>query len=107
MGSTPYVSKFTGMEEQLPAALGLIGAQGSDIMLADFVEKLFESTDPFIGSPVQTELKFVRSFDCQAQSLFVFLQSNWPGVIKQCFTCVIHSLLKGMRVGGMALEHGD
>ncbi|KAJ4155348.1 hypothetical protein LMH87_000599 [Akanthomyces muscarius] len=45
-GSTPYISKYTGREEQLPAALGLIGARGSDLMLADFVSKLFESTVP-------------------------------------------------------------
>ncbi|OAQ96457.1 hypothetical protein LLEC1_04447 [Akanthomyces lecanii] len=54
VGSTPYISKYTGVEEQLPAALGLIGAQGSDMMLADFVSKLFESIDTVI-TPVEEE----------------------------------------------------
>lgn len=53
-GSTPYISKYTGMEEQLPAALGFIGAQGSDMMLADFVSKLFKSMDTVIA-PVKEE----------------------------------------------------
>lgn len=43
VGTTPYVSKFTGNVEQLPAAAGFIAAKGSDIMLADFVKKLFEN----------------------------------------------------------------
>lgn len=41
--TTPYTSKFTGKEEQLPAAVGFIGAKGSDLMLADFVSNLFNS----------------------------------------------------------------
>jgi len=39
--STPYISKFTGYTEQLPAALGLVAAKGSDVMLADLVKDLF------------------------------------------------------------------
>lgn len=42
VGTTPYVSKFTGNVEQLPAAAGFIAARGSDIMLADFVKKMFD-----------------------------------------------------------------
>ncbi|CAH0020772.1 unnamed protein product [Clonostachys rhizophaga] len=42
VGTTPYVSKFTGNVEQLPAAAGFIAAKGSDIMLADFVKKIFD-----------------------------------------------------------------
>ena len=37
---TSYISKFTGRTEQLPAALGLIAAKGSDVMLADLVRDL-------------------------------------------------------------------
>ncbi|KAJ2978116.1 hypothetical protein NUW58_g7596 [Xylaria curta] len=43
IGTTPYISKFTKKEERLPAAVGLIAAKGSDIMLADFVSKFFDS----------------------------------------------------------------
>uniref|UniRef100_A0A0B7JQF9 Amidase domain-containing protein n=1 Tax=Bionectria ochroleuca TaxID=29856 RepID=A0A0B7JQF9_BIOOC len=49
VGTTPYVSKFTGSVEQLPAAAGFIAAKGSDIMLADFVNKLFD----YIGHDVK------------------------------------------------------
>ncbi|KAI0435580.1 putative glutamyl-tRNA amidotransferase subunit A [Xylaria telfairii] len=45
VGTTPYTSKFTGKVEQLPAAVGLIAAKGSDIMLADFVSKVFKDLD--------------------------------------------------------------
>ncbi|KAH8129887.1 amidase signature domain-containing protein [Trichoderma asperelloides] len=45
VGTTPYISKFTQKTEQLPAAVGFIAAKGSDVMLADFVSKLFE--DPY------------------------------------------------------------
>lgn len=41
VGTTPYVSKYTGKVEQLPAAVGFIAAKGSDVMLADFVGDLF------------------------------------------------------------------
>ncbi|KAL7901886.1 amidase signature domain-containing protein [Trichoderma sp. SZMC 28014] len=44
VGTTPYISKFTQKTEQLPAAVGFIAAKGSDIMLADFVSKLFEDS---------------------------------------------------------------
>ncbi|KAM0467068.1 hypothetical protein ACHAPV_000582 [Trichoderma viride] len=44
VGTTPYTSKFTQNIEQLPAAVGFIAAKGSDIMLADFVSKLFEDS---------------------------------------------------------------
>ncbi|UKZ65400.1 uncharacterized protein TrAtP1_006593 [Trichoderma atroviride] len=44
VGTTPYTSKFTQRIEQLPAAVGFIAAKGSDIMLADFVSKLFEDS---------------------------------------------------------------
>ncbi|QYT05271.1 Amidase domain-containing protein [Trichoderma simmonsii] len=50
VGSTPYNSKFTQREEQLPAAIGFIAAKGSDIMLADFVSKLFEDSYAIIES---------------------------------------------------------
>ncbi|PKK51861.1 hypothetical protein CI102_5878 [Trichoderma harzianum] len=50
VGSTPYDSKFTQREEQLPAAIGFIAAKGSDIMLADFVSKLFEDSYAVIES---------------------------------------------------------
>ena len=45
VGTTPYTSKFTGRVEQLPAAIGLIAAKGSDIMLAEFVSDLFETEE--------------------------------------------------------------
>lgn len=45
MGSTPYTSKFTGKVEQLPAAVGILAAKGSDSMLADFVHKIWEEDD--------------------------------------------------------------
>lgn len=44
VGTTSYISKFTQKIEQLPAAVGFIAAKGSDIMLADFVSKLFEGS---------------------------------------------------------------
>ncbi|KAL7914159.1 amidase signature domain-containing protein [Trichoderma velutinum] len=50
VGSTPYISKYTQETEQLPAAVGFIAAKGSDIMLADFVSKLFEYSYATIGS---------------------------------------------------------
>lgn len=40
---TTYRSKFTGNTEQLPAAVGIIGAKGSDVMLAELVNAVFES----------------------------------------------------------------
>lgn len=43
VGTTPYDSKYTGRLEQLPAAVGIIAARGSDVMLADFVSDLFET----------------------------------------------------------------
>ncbi|CAG9984813.1 unnamed protein product [Clonostachys byssicola] len=49
VGTMPYVSKFTGSVEQLPAAAGFIAAKGSDIMLADFVKRLFD----YIGHDVK------------------------------------------------------
>lgn len=45
MGSTPYTSKYTGKLEQLPAAVGIAAAKGSDLMLADLVSKLFEEKE--------------------------------------------------------------
>lgn len=36
--------------EQLPAAVGFMAAKGSDIMLADFVSKLFEDSSAVIES---------------------------------------------------------
>lgn len=43
VGTTPYRSKYTGKIEQLPAAVGFITAQGSDIMLANLVNDIFEA----------------------------------------------------------------
>ncbi|KAK7918291.1 hypothetical protein PG985_010165 [Apiospora marii] len=43
VGTTPYVSKFHGMTEELPAAVGIMAAKGSDIMLADLVAKIFQN----------------------------------------------------------------
>jgi len=43
VGTTQYKSKFTGLMEHLPAALGLIGAKGSDIMLASLLNAMNES----------------------------------------------------------------
>ncbi|KAK0609894.1 amidase signature domain-containing protein [Bombardia bombarda] len=34
VGTTPYVSKFTGKTERLPAAVGVVGAKGGDVALA-------------------------------------------------------------------------
>ncbi|OAA70660.1 hypothetical protein ISF_02634 [Cordyceps fumosorosea ARSEF 2679] len=35
VGSIPYISRDTGKEERRPAALGLVSAEGSDVMLTD------------------------------------------------------------------------
>ncbi|KAK4183592.1 putative amidotransferase subunit A [Podospora australis] len=43
VGSTPYISKFTGRTERLPAALGLLGNTGSDVALARLVSDMLES----------------------------------------------------------------
>ncbi|KAJ8130621.1 hypothetical protein O1611_g3006 [Lasiodiplodia mahajangana] len=62
VGTTPYKSKFTGEVEQLPAAVGLIAAKGSDIMLADLVSEIFEhmesrtSTQALEQVPLEGEL---------------------------------------------------
>ncbi|KAK3941866.1 putative amidotransferase subunit A [Diplogelasinospora grovesii] len=45
VGTTPYVSKFTGRTERLPAALGLMGAKGSDVALAQLVSDLVEEDE--------------------------------------------------------------
>ncbi|KAK3376303.1 hypothetical protein B0T24DRAFT_677197 [Lasiosphaeria ovina] len=45
VGATPYVSKFTGRVESLPAALGLVGAKGSDVALARLVSAFLEQDD--------------------------------------------------------------
>ncbi|KAK4230165.1 glutamyl-tRNA amidotransferase [Podospora fimiseda] len=45
VGSTPYVSKFTGITEQLPATLGLVGAKGSDVWLANLVKDFVQLTE--------------------------------------------------------------
>jgi hypothetical protein len=42
--------------EDLPAALGLIGAEGSDVMLADFVSKIFEHTESTAKSSQEQSL---------------------------------------------------
>ncbi|EFX03136.1 glutamyl-tRNA amidotransferase subunit [Grosmannia clavigera kw1407] len=39
-GTTPYKSKYTNKTEQLPAALGIVGSKGSDIMLAELISAL-------------------------------------------------------------------
>lgn len=39
-GTTPYVSKFTGRTEQFPAAIGILGAKGSDVTLARLVSDM-------------------------------------------------------------------
>ncbi|KAI0536049.1 amidase signature domain-containing protein [Xylaria digitata] len=52
VGTTPYTSKFTGNVEQLPSAVGLISAKGSDIMLADLVSKIFDNRDSEITKQV-------------------------------------------------------
>ncbi|KAK4671659.1 hypothetical protein QC764_0097500 [Podospora pseudoanserina] len=41
-GTTPYVSKYTGKTERLPAALGIVGAKGSDVSLAQLVSDIFD-----------------------------------------------------------------
>ncbi|KAK4201353.1 putative amidotransferase subunit A [Triangularia verruculosa] len=43
-GTTPYVSKYTGRTERLPAALGIVGAKGSDVSLARLVSDIFDGT---------------------------------------------------------------
>ncbi|KAM5354323.1 hypothetical protein ACJ41O_000972 [Fusarium nematophilum] len=45
VGTTPYVSHYTHRIEQLPAAMGLVAAKGSDLMLVDLVEKIFQDWD--------------------------------------------------------------
>lgn len=39
------MSKFTGRVESLPAALGLVGAKGSDVALARLVSAFLEQDD--------------------------------------------------------------
>ncbi|KAI0111137.1 putative glutamyl-tRNA amidotransferase subunit A [Nemania sp. FL0031] len=56
IGTTPYTSKFTGEVEQLPAAVGLLAAKGSDIMLADLVSKIFDHMDPEINMQVSEQV---------------------------------------------------
>ncbi|KAM4060528.1 amidase [Hirsutella rhossiliensis] len=54
VGTTPYTSKFTGVVEQLPAAMGLIAAEGSDIMLADLFRRVTgcaRLVDPVVPGP--------------------------------------------------------
>ncbi|KAF4119671.1 aspartyl-tRNA(Asn)/glutamyl-tRNA(Gln) amidotransferase subunit A [Geosmithia morbida] len=41
VGYTPYVSKYTDSEEGLPAAVGIMAAEGSDVMLTQLVAGLF------------------------------------------------------------------
>lgn len=43
VGTTTYKSKITGREEYLPAAIGLTGAKGSDLMLASLIAELEET----------------------------------------------------------------
>ncbi|KAI8946022.1 putative glutamyl-tRNA amidotransferase subunit A [Xylaria longipes] len=52
VGTTPYISKFTGKVERLPSAVGLIAAKGSDLMLADFVSKIFNNASSGAGMQV-------------------------------------------------------
>jgi hypothetical protein len=39
------VSKFTGRTERLPAAIGLVGAEGSDVALAQLVSNFLEEDE--------------------------------------------------------------
>jgi hypothetical protein len=45
VGTTEYESKFTGVKERLPAALGLVAAKGSDVWLAELVSEFFEKEE--------------------------------------------------------------
>lgn len=57
MGNTSYTSKYTAREEQLPAALGLIAAEGSDVMLAELVAALFEGMED-TGGNIEVQAPF-------------------------------------------------
>ncbi|OHE96222.1 glutamyl-tRNA(Gln) amidotransferase [Colletotrichum orchidophilum] len=46
---TSYKSKFTGMIEDLPAAVGLIGSKGSDIMLTELLRVMMADAEVVYG----------------------------------------------------------
>jgi Asp-tRNA(Asn)/Glu-tRNA(Gln) amidotransferase A subunit family amidase len=50
VGTTPYQSKFTGRTEQLPAAIGLVGAKGSDMMLVELVNAMVVAESSSAGA---------------------------------------------------------
>ena len=45
--------------EQLPAAMGIIAAQGSDIMLADLVSSIFEEEEQDVAILCKGEAPFI------------------------------------------------
>jgi len=45
VGTTPYHSPLTDKEEHLPAAIGVLSAKGSDIMLTDLMSRMMEGLD--------------------------------------------------------------
>ncbi|KAK3377120.1 putative glutamyl-tRNA amidotransferase subunit A [Lasiosphaeria ovina] len=69
VGVTPYISKLTGQAESLPAALGLVGAKGSDVALARLVSALMEDSGKKLESEIGVEREETTEVEVIADDL--------------------------------------